>query len=210
MLEVLSRYEHPVGVVTKSHSVLRDLDLLAPMAARGLLNVFISVTTLDPELARRMEPRASTPNKRLDAVRELSAAAIPVGVLASPMIPALNDSELEEILAASADAGARAAGYILLRLPLELKDLFREWLDAHYPNKTSHVLSLMREAREGELYRAEFGQRMRGTGPYAELLARRFRVAAKKRGLGQDLPALDVTRFRRPLRPGHQFSLFGS
>ena len=205
VLEVLAEHEHPVGIVTKSHLVLRDLDLLAPMAEKGLAHVLVSITTLDPELARRMEPRASTPEKRLSAISELSAAGVPCGVLASPMIPALNDSELERILEASAAAGATSAGYILLRLPLELKELFAEWLEAHYPDKASHVLSLMRQAHGGELYRSQFGERMRGTGPYAEILERRFRVAARKHGLLERLVPLDTTRFRRP---GQQFQLF--
>ncbi len=205
VLEVLAEHEHPVGIVTKSHLVLRDLDLIAPMAEKGLAHVFLSITTLEPELASRMEPRASTPRKRLSVISELSAAGVPCGVLASPMIPALNDSELERILEASAAAGATSAGYILLRLPLELKELFPEWLEAHYPDKAAHVLSLMRQAHGGELYRSQFGERMRGTGPYAAILEKRFRVAARKLGLDEPLPPLDTTRFRR----SGQLGLFG-
>ena len=209
LLEVLREHDHPVSVVTKSHLVLRDLDLLGPMAELGLANVLVSITTLDPELARRMEPRAAAPSLRLDAVRRLAAAGVPVGVLASPMIPALNDPELESILEASSAAGARSAGYILLRLPLELKELFAEWLEAHYPAKASHVENLVRDTRGGELYRAEFGERMRGTGPYARILEQRFRVAAKKHGLAARLPPLETSRFRRPQRRGAQLRLFG-
>ena len=208
ILQVLSEHDHPVGIVTKSHRVVRDLDLLRPMAAKGLANVFVSVTTLDPELWRRMEPRASSPVKRLEAVRELSAAGVPVGVLASPMIPALNDAELERILSRCAEAGASAGGYILLRLPLELRELFTEWLELHYPDRAAHVLNLIRGARAGELYRSEFGTRMRGTGAYADLLAKRFGVALRQLGLSERLPALDVTRFKRPARSGEQLSLF--
>lgn len=208
VLEVLLSFHHPVAIVTKSHTVLRDLDVLAPMAAKGLANVFVSVTSLDPELARHMEPRASSPQRRIDTVRELSAAGVPVGVLASPMIPALNDAELEEILNVSAKAGARAAGYILVRLPLELKDLFTEWLDAHYPDKTAHVLNLIRETRDGALYRSEFGTRMRGTGVYADLLEKRFNVGLQRAGLADRLAPLDVTQFEPPERTGDQLSLF--
>jgi DNA repair photolyase len=208
LLEVLLEHEHPASVVTKSHLVLRDLDLLVPMAQRGLASVFVSVTTLDADLARRMEPRAATPELRLDAIRRLAAAAVPVGVLASPMIPALNDAELEGILEAASSAGARTAGYILLRLPLELKELFAEWLQAHYPAKTSHVLNLLRETRGGALYRSGFGERMRGTGPYARLLEERFRLASRRHGLDAPLPPLDVTRFRPPRPAGAQLQLF--
>jgi DNA repair photolyase len=208
ILEVLSEHEHPVSIVTKSHLVVRDVDILAPMAAKGLASVFVSVTTLDPELARRMEPRASTPERRIETIRRLAADGVPVGVLASPMIPALNDSELERILKEASLAGASSAGYILLRLPLELKDLFEEWLEAHYPTKKKHVLSLVRETREGNLYQAEFGKRMRGTGPYAELLQERFRAAVRKYGLDRPRPPLDTTRFRRPPKRGDQMSLF--
>lgn len=209
VLEVFAEHDHPVAIVTKSQLVLRDLDLLSAMATRRLANVFVSVTTLDPGLARTMEPRASTPEKRVETIRELAHAGVPCGVLASPMIPALNDAELERILEVCADAGARSAGYILLRLPLELKDLFREWLETHYPDKASHVLNLLRETREGQLYRSEFGERMRGSGPYADLLEKRFRVAAKKHGLDQPLAPLDTTQFRRPRKAGEQFELFG-
>ena len=211
ILEVLSEHEHPVSIVTKSQLVLRDRDILAPMAEKNLASVFVSITTLDPELARKMEPRASTPEKRLDTLRGLSEAGIPCGVLASPMIPALNDSELERILKEASLAGAETAGYVLLRLPLELKDLFSEWLEAHYPTKAKHVEALVRETRGGEMYQAEFGTRMRGIGPYAELLEKRFHAARSKYGLDRPRPPLDTSRFRpasRPGRSGDQMSLF--
>jgi DNA repair photolyase len=208
ILEVLAECEHPVSIVTKSQLVLRDLDILAPMAGKNLASVFISITTLDPELARKMEPRASTPEKRLEAVRRLSEEGVPCGVLASPMIPALNDSELERILKEGAAAGAVTAGYVLLRLPLELKDLFSEWLQTHYPTKAKHVESLVRETRGGALYQAEFGMRMRGTGPYAELLQKRFRAARARYGLDRPRPPLDTSRFRKPAHRGDQLSLF--
>ncbi|HXV63670.1 MAG TPA: radical SAM protein, partial [Vicinamibacteria bacterium] len=208
ILSVLSEYEHPVGIVTKSQLVLRDIDLLSPMAARRLANVFVSITTLDPDLASRMEPRAARPEKRLETIRRLREQGIPTGVLASPMIPALNDSELENILKESAAAGAQSAGYILLRLPHELKDLFREWLEAHYQTKASHVLNLVRETRGGALYQSEFGTRMRGKGVYADLLEQRFLAASRKYGLHRRLPPLDTGRFRRPSRGAAQMDLF--
>jgi DNA repair photolyase len=208
ILEVLSEHEHPVSIVTKSQLVLRDRDILAPMAEKNLASVFVSITTLDPELARKMEPRASTPEKRLETLRGLSEAGIPCGVLASPMIPALNDSELERILKEASQAGAETAGYVLLRLPLELKDLFSEWLEAHYPTKAKHVEALVRETRGGGMYQAEFGTRMRGTGAYAELLEKRFRAARSKYGLDRPRPPLDTSRFRVPPRSGDQMQLF--
>jgi DNA repair photolyase len=208
VLQVLSEHDHPVSIVTKSQLVLRDRDILGPMAEKSLASVYVSVTTLDPELARRMEPRASAPEKRLEAIRGLSEAGIPCGVLASPMIPALNDSELERILEEGAAAGAVTAGYVLLRLPLELKDLFSEWLETHYPSKAKHVEALVRETRGGAMYQSEFGRRMRGTGPYAQLLEQRFRAARTRYGLDRSRPELDTTRFRRPLRKGSQLSLF--
>jgi DNA repair photolyase len=197
ILEVLAEHRHPVGIITKSHLVVRDLDILGEMARESLAAVFVSITTLDPELARRMEPRAATPSRRLDAVRELSQAGVPVGVLASPMIPGLNDAELEGILEAAAAAGARSAGYVLVRLPHEVKDLFEEWIRAHYPTRADHVLHLVRECRGGALYDSTWGVRMRGTGPVAELIERRYEIATRRLGL-TDRPSLDVTRFRVP------------
>jgi len=208
ILEILAEHRHPVAIVTKSDLVARDLDLLGPMAASGLACVLVSITTLDRALARRMEPRAATPERRLEAIRSLAAAGVPAGVLTSPMIPGLNDSELEKILEASAAAGARSAGYVLLRLPLEIKDLFREWLEAHYPLKAGRVLSLVRDTRGGRLYDSAFGTRMRGTGPQADLLRRRFEVACRRLGLRREPLALDTTLFRVPPRAGDQIRLF--
>ena len=207
VLEVLAAFEHPVAIVTKSALVTRDLDILAPMAAKNLAAVFVSVTTLDRALARRLEPRATTPGRRLAAIEQIARAGVPVGVMAAPMIPALNDSEMEAILAAARDAGATSAAYIPLRLPLEIKDLFGEWLAAHAPNRANRVLSLIRQMRGGRLNDPEFGRRMRGTGPYAELLRRRFHLACRRLGLNQRDWRLDVTRFRPPPRVGEQLSL---
>jgi DNA repair photolyase len=200
ILEVLADFEHPLSIVTKSALVVRDLDVLAPMAAKRLAHVYVSITTLDPELARRMEPRASTPAKRLDAIRKVVAAGVPAGVLASPMIPALNDAELERILEAAAAAGATSAGYILLRLPLELKELFAEWLEEHYPLKAKHVLALVRDTRAGELYRSRFGERMSGTGAYAEMLERRFDPRAQAIGAGREARRFRSHAFPAPAR----------
>jgi DNA repair photolyase len=182
ILEVLERFNHPVGIVTKSSGVLRDLDILARMAQRRLVRVYVSVTTLDTTLARRMEPRAATPQRRLAAIGELVRAGVPAGVLAAPMIPGLNDAEMEQILRAAAQAGARHAGYVLLRLPHELREMFEAWLQTHYPDRARHVLSLIRQTRQGELNDAAFHQRFRGTGAYAELLSRRFHRASRQFG----------------------------
>ena len=207
ILEVLAEYDHPVTVVTKSALVTRDIDILAPLAAKGLASVCVSVTTLDPELSRRMEPRAASPERRLKTITALKDAAIPVGVMAAPMIPALNDMELENILAAAAAAGAGTAGYIVLRLPHEVKDLFTEWLEVHYPTKAKHVLGLVRNMRSGALNDPAFHTRMRGSGQYADLLARRFSLACKRLGLAKNDWALDTSRFRRPRRGGEQLEL---
>lgn len=214
LLEVMLDFRHPVAIVTKSNLIARDLDLLRRLADERLVHVLISVTTLDLELARRMEPRAPTPERRLQAMAALADQGVPVGVLASPMIPGLNDSEMEKILESAAASGASSAGYILLRLPLEVKQLFEEWLADHYPTKASRVLSLVRETREGKLYDPRFGTRMRGTGPYASLLARRFEVARRRLGLKERPTPLDFTRFRVPAgstrsdRSGGQLALF--
>ena len=207
ILHVLAAFDHPVAVVTKSALVLRDLDILSSMAQKGLATVCISVTTLDSELARRMEPRAATPERRLKAIAALAQAGIPTGVMAAPMIPGLNDTELENILAATAGRGAQSAGYVLLRMPHEIKDLFTEWLEVHYPLKARRVLSLVRETREGKLYDSSFSTRMRGTGAYAELLAKRFALACKRLGLNANDWALDTSRFRPPPREGEQLEL---
>src|SRR5438876_4182812 len=185
VLETLAAFNHPVGIVTKSALVLRDLDLLAPMAKKGLVQVHLSLTTLDRGLARRMEPRAATPGKRLAAVEALAKAGVPVGVLTAPMIPALNDMELERLLEAAAAAGATTAGYVLLRLPLEIKELFEEWLRTHVPDRADRVLRLVRDTRDGKLYDPTFGRRMTGQGPYAELLGKRFRLACHRLGLNR-------------------------
>src|SRR5215475_6287301 len=182
ILQVLAEFKNPVGIVTKSSSILRDLDILAPMAKEGLAKVAVSITTLDKKLARSMEPRASTPTKRLETIRALAEAGVPVGVMTAPLIPALNDDEMETILAAAAEAGATSAGYTLLRLPLEIKDLFREWLEAHEPNRAKHVMSLIRSMRGGKDYDSTWHLRAVGTGPYAALLAQRFQIAVKRLG----------------------------
>jgi DNA repair photolyase len=198
ILEVLVEYRHPFSIITKSNLVLRDLDLIAPMARERMASVFVSITTLDRELARRMEPRAPTPQRRLDAIRGLSEAGVPVGVLASPIIPGLNDAEIEKILEAAAGAGASMANYILLRLPHELKEIFAAWLDGHYPLRAKKVLNLIRETRGGKLNEAEFGSRMRGVGEYAEMLARRYRAACARLGLQNRTVEFDLTRFTPP------------
>lgn len=197
VLQVLDRCDHPVSIVTKSASVVADLDILASMARRNLVRVWLSVTTLDPALARTMEPRAASPAKRLRAVTELVQAGVPVGVLAAPMIPGLNDAELERILQAAAQAGASVAAYVLLRLPHELKQIFEDWLHQHVPNRARHVLELVRETRAGGLNDSRFGHRFNGTGVYADLLGQRFLRAARQLGLEQR-PELDCSRFHPP------------
>ncbi len=207
VLDVLSRANHPVGVVTKSALVLRDLDLLAPMAAKGLVKVALSVTTLDPALARKMEPRASSPARRLEAMRRLSEAGVPTVVMVAPIISAINDAEIETILARAQAMGAREAGYVMLRLPLELRDLFIEWLMTHYPEKLRHVLSLVRSVRGGKMYDSNFGARMTGSGPYAWMLGRRFEAAAARLGLAKSRMPLRSDLFLRPARQGEQLQL---
>ena len=209
---MLAECRHPVTILTKSDLVVRDLDLLAPMAANNLAGVGLSITTLKPQLARTLEPRAKTPAKRLAAVRALNQAGVPCGVMAAPMIPALNDDELEAILKAAAESGARWAGYVLLRLPHEIKDLFAEWLDDHAPDRARRVLGHIRAARGGKLYDSRFGERLRGQGPYADLLAKRFQLACRRYGLSQGRGSglsLDSTLFRSPPADGgRQMSLF--
>ncbi len=209
IIEVLRDFRHPLCIVTKSALVQRDIDLLAPMAAERLAAVAVSLTTLDRALARRLEPRAATPERRLDTITALSQAGIPVAVLASPMIPALNDAELERILEAAAAAGADSASYILLRLPLELAPLFEEWLATHVPDKAKHVMSLIRQSRGGKAYDSQWGTRMRGTGPYADMLRIRFERARRRFGLERGRAfQFDTTSFRRPPKPGDQLRLF--
>ncbi len=206
LLKVMAAFNQPLSITTKSHLVTRDIDILAPMAAKGLAGVAISITTLSRDLAREMEPRASVPNKRLQAIRQLSAAGIPVTVLVAPVIPVLTDHELERILAAAKESGAGNAGYILLRLPYEVKDLFTEWLETRFPAKARHVLSLVRQQREGKLNDPGFGTRMKGQGEFARLLATRFSIAKKRLGFAGHA-ALDTSRFSPPPRPGDQLRL---
>ncbi len=210
VLEVLERFGHPVGIVTKSAGVLRDLDILQRLAARRLVRVWLSVTTLDNALARRMEPRAATPERRLGAIAALSQAGVPVGVLAAPMIPGLNDSELEKIIERAARAGARCGGYVLLRLPHELRGMFEAWLGAHYPERARHVLALIRQTRGGALSDARFGDRFVGKGAYADLLGRRFERAARQWGL-EEREGLETGLFAVPQDAGRgqaQLALF--
>jgi DNA repair photolyase len=207
ILEVLRDFRHPVGIVTKSPLILRDIDILSEMAEMGLAKVALSVTTLDRRLARLMEPRAGTPSRRLQAIRALSEAGIPSGVMFAPIIPALNDSEMEAVLGAAAEMGAKTAGYVLLRLPLEIKDLFREWLEENVPDRARHVMSLVRSMRGGKDYDSQWSARMKGTGPYAEMLARRFQLAVKRCGLNRVASPLDLSRFRRPALAGEQLAL---
>ena len=206
ILEVLVEAKHPFTIVTKSALVERDMDLLKIAAADNLVSVVVSVTTLDRSIARHMEPRAAAPQRRLAVIHNLSNAGIPVSVLAAPMIPVLTDGELENILEAAHAAGARAASYVLLRLPHEVKDLFQSWLTAHEPLKAEHVMNRIRDMRGGKEYDSRFGVRMRGTGAYADLLAQRFRIAHRKLRFA-DFPLLDCSRFRAP-RLGPQLDLF--
>ena len=208
ILEVLSRANHPVGIVTKSALVTRDIDILGRMADRQLAKVAISITTLDPKLARRMEPRAATPAKRLETVRRLAEAGIPVSVLVAPIIPAINDHEIEEILKASQQAGAQDAGYVLLRLPHDLKDLMRDWLVEHYPDKLKHVFSLLQEARGGKDYDSEWSSRQSGIGPYAWMIGRRFETACERLGLNKRNLSLRKDLFQAPAKETGQLSLF--
>ncbi|MBM3624436.1 MAG: PA0069 family radical SAM protein [Alphaproteobacteria bacterium] len=207
ILETLARANHPVGVVTKSALVLRDLDLLAPMAAKGLAKVAISVTTLDRRLARLMEPRAATPDLRLETIEKLSKAGVPTAVMTAPIIPSINDDEIEKILTRAHAAGAREAGYVLLRLPLELRDLFTEWLVANFPDRARRALALMRSTRDGKLYESAFGSRMKGEGPYAWMIGRRFEVAAARLGFAHKTK-LRTDLFEPPRPAPRQLSLF--
>lgn len=206
ILEVLSDFNHPVTIVTKSARVTRDLDILSDMAKRNLVKVALSVTTLDAKLARTMEPRASTPSRRLEAMKLLSASGVPVGVMVAPIIPALNDAEIEKILTGAAYAGAQSAGFVVLRLPLEIKDLFEDWLKENQPDRAEHVMSLIRSMRGGKEYDATFGQRMRGTGPYAWQISRRIEIACKRLGLSRGGWNVDSSQFRVPGR-GKQLDL---
>src|SRR6059036_3117320 len=208
ILEVLERAGHPVGIVTKSALVLRDIDILARTARRNLVKVALSVTTLDAKLARAMEPRASTPPKRLEAIRQLAEAGIPATVMVAPVIPALNDSEIERILDAAAHAGVKEASYVLLRLPLEVRDLFREWLMANYPDRYRHVFTLIRDMRGGRDYDSSWGKRMTGGGPVAWMIGRRFELACEKLGFNKTRTRLTTDHFCPPWRAAEQLSLF--
>ncbi|MCE9521813.1 MAG: PA0069 family radical SAM protein [Alphaproteobacteria bacterium] len=207
ILKVLRDFRHPVSIVTKSNRVLRDIDILSEMAELGLARVALSVTTLDRKLARAMEPRAPTPERRIEAIRELAKAGIPTAVMPAPMIPALNDHELEAILERARDAGATNAAYVILRLPLEIKDLFREWLEVQQPGRAAHVMSLVRSMRGGKDYDAEWGKRMKGDGVYAELIAKRFKLACERLGLNKSWLPQRVDLFKPPPKAGDQMQL---
>ncbi|MEL6449961.1 MAG: PA0069 family radical SAM protein [Pseudomonadota bacterium] len=207
-LEVLAACNHPVAIVTKGTLIERDIDILAPMARRGLVRVGISVTTLDPGLSRRMEPRAPGPRRRLQMIQRLAAAGIPVRIMASPMVPALTDPELEAILEAGKTAGARTASWIMLRLPREVSPLWQEWLAVHYPDRAGRVMARLREMHGGKDYDARWGTRMRGEGPYAEMVAHRFTLAIKRLGLKETAPAMRTDLFQPPRAQSDQLSLF--
>jgi DNA repair photolyase len=208
ILEVLERAGHPVGIVTKSNLVVRDIDILARMAKRNLVRVGISVATMDAKLARVMEPRAPTPPRRLEALKQLAEAGIPTTVMVAPVIPAINDAEIERILDAAAACGVRGAGYVLLRLPLEVRDLFREWLQANFPDRERHVFALIRQTRGGKDYDATFGKRMTGGGPYAWMIGKRFDTTCAKLGLNVHKTELTTEHFRPPRAPAEQLDLF--
>ena len=210
ILEVLERAGHPVGIVTKSTLVVRDIDILSRMAKRNLVKVALSVTSLDAALSRVMEPRAPTPARRLNALRQLADAGIPTCVMVAPVIPAINDAEIERILDAAAAAGVQGAGYVLLRLPLEVRDLFSEWLKANFPDRHDHVFALIRQMRGGKDYDASFGKRMTGAGPYAWMIGRRFETACARLGLNARKVQLTTEHFTppRPREATKQLSLF--
>jgi DNA repair photolyase len=207
LLEVLAEFGHPVGIVTKSALVVRDLDILKPMAERGLVKVAISVTTLDPKLSRSMEPRAASPAKRLGAIEMLAAAGIPTVAMVAPIIPAVNDSEIEAILKSAWAAGAREAGYVMLRLPLEVKEIFQEWLASEMPDRAAKVMSLVKSVRQGKANDATFGRRMTGSGPYAWTIGRRFELACERLGLNRERVKLATDQFHRPPQLGDQLTL---
>jgi DNA repair photolyase len=207
VLEVLDRTNHPVGIVTKSALVVRDVDILARMARRNLVKVAISVTTLDRVIARKMEPRASTPPRRLETIRALRAAGVPVAVMVAPIVPAINDSEIERVLAAAREAGACEAGYVLLRLPLELKELFREWLATEFPDRAARVINVLRSMHGGKDYTPEWRVRQRGRGPYAEQIGARFRLCVKRLGMNERSYELTTALFQRPSAGGTQLPL---
>ncbi|HCK85179.1 MAG TPA: radical SAM protein [Hyphomonadaceae bacterium] len=210
LLEVMERWRHPVALITKSQLVIRDLDILARLAERGLAKAAVSVTTLDRRIARVMEPRAAAPHRRIEAIRALVQAGVPTTVMVAPIVPAINDSEIEAILEECAKAGAHAAGYVVLRLPREIKDLFREWLAQHFPDRAGRVMSLVREMRGGRDYDPEWSKRQRGEGPYARLIADRFAIACRRLDLDKPRMALDCTQFTRPVDAGAQQDLFAA
>jgi DNA repair photolyase len=207
-LQVMLEARQPVGIVTKNVLVLRDLDVLQPMAVRRLAHVYISLTTLDNELARTMEPRTATPQARLRAIRELAAAGVPVGVMVAPIIPGLNDCEIPDILKAAREAGAQTAGYLLLRLPWAVRPIFEDWITRNYPDRAERVLSLIRSTRDGRMNDTQWGRRMRGQGPYAEQIAQTVKVFKQKLGLNRQLPALDSSQFTPPKPTSGQLRLF--
>jgi DNA repair photolyase len=208
ILEVLERAGHPVGIVTKSALVVRDIDILSRMARRNLVKVALSVTSLDPKLARIMEPRAATPARRLEAIRQLSDAGIPASVMVAPVIPAINDMEIERILDAAKAAGAKEAGYVLLRLPLEVRDLFREWVMENFPDRYRHVFKLIRDTRGGKEYDAKWGERMTGSGPIAWMIGRRFEAACERLGLNKRKLKMTTEHFAPTIKRPQQLALF--
>lgn len=208
ILEVMERTNHPVGIVTKSAMVLRDIDILSRMAGKGLVKVAISVTTMDAKLARSMEPRAASPAKRLETLQALHDAGIPTTMMVAPIIPALNDSEVERILEAGKAVGVDQAGYVMLRLPLEVRDIFRQWLLTNYPDRYRHVMSLVKSMRDGKDYDAAWGQRMRGSGPYAWMIGRRFEKACTRLKIGIKRSELRTDLFEPPAQKNAQLSLF--
>jgi DNA repair photolyase len=212
LIETLHRVRHPISIVTKSNLILRDLDILSDMGRDGLVKVFLSVTTLDRQLARKMEPRAPTPEKRLEAIEALNDAGVPAGVMVAPVIPAINDAEIEAILTRAYAAGAREAGYVVLRLPLEIRDMFREWLQVHYPDKLNHAISLIQSMHGGKDYESRWSRRMAGSGPYAWMIGRRFEMAARRLGYRETPTKLRRDLFRKPApsrsEAGAQLSLF--
>ncbi len=208
LLEVLEKTSHPVAIVTKSSLILRDLDILKPMAGRGLVKVAVSITSLDHKLSRIMEPRAPTPGRRIETIRALVQAGIPTSVMVAPIIPAINDTEIEKILGFAAAEGVREAGYILLRLPHEVSALFREWLEEHFPDRAAKVMAQLRDMRGGADYDATWGRRMRGTGPYAWAIGRRFEMATKRARLNQSRFSPRSDLFVAPAHPGQQLDLF--
>jgi DNA repair photolyase len=208
LLEVMERWRHPVALITKSQLIMRDIDILARLAERGLAKAAVSVTTLERRIARVMEPRAAAPHRRVEAIRALSTAGVPTTVMVAPVVPAINDSEIETVLEECAKAGATSAGYVVLRLPREIKDLFREWLEKHFPDRAARVMALVRGMRGGRDYDPEWGKRQRGEGPYARLIGDRFANACRRLGLDKPRLPLDHTQFRRPIELGGQTDLF--